>query len=151
MVDEGSWSCCPFCGEWRKPSENWWFRCWGTSPRVILIFNCVLSSVWTKKFCEGWRAVICEALGFYSVAHVKWGYLEFFGGGYTVFKLAPLWVNISLPHMLRDKKAQIVMRIWFAAEIYFSSGYTQLYLKNWVVFPSRPSKGTLSCRSQGTP
>jgi len=38
-------------GEWRKHGENRWF---GTSPRVAIVFNCVLGSFWTEeKFCEG--------------------------------------------------------------------------------------------------
>ena len=41
---------------------------------------------------------------------------------------------------------------YIAAEIYFASGCTQPYLKNWVEgFPSCPSKGTLSRQSRQTP
>ena len=38
---------------------------------------------------KGEKAVICEALGFYSMVDAKWSYLKFFGGTYTRFKLTP--------------------------------------------------------------
>jgi len=84
VVDTSSWNYCPQGGVGRKPGENRCFSGQVTSSRVTVVLDRVLGPLWTKeKFCERWKTVICGASGFYSVAHVKRSYLEFFGESYS--------------------------------------------------------------------
>ena len=67
----------------------------------------------------------------------------------------PPWLISTSSLPLRSEpraKRRSRVPVPLAAEIYLSSGCTQPYLINWVEgFSSRPSEGTLSRRSRGTP